>query len=49
MKDLVVACIDGEALGGYVAATLWRSVQVARPRESTSGGRSKSVDVCEAL
>jgi hypothetical protein len=31
-------CWDGD--GGYVAAMEWRSVQVARPRVSTSAGQS---------
>ena len=33
-------CCAGEGDSGYVAAMLWRSVQVPRPRASTSGGQS---------
>ena len=30
----------GVAVGGYEAVSVWRKVQVLRPRTSTSGGQS---------
>jgi hypothetical protein len=39
-KDRMSFCCSGEALSGYVAVIEWRSVQVLRPRASTSGGQS---------
>lgn len=42
----ISSCFSGEALVGYAAAREWRSVQVERPRASTSGGHSL-VDVDE--
>jgi hypothetical protein len=45
MKDFVVACMEALGRVGYEAAMLCRSVQVARPRESTSGGHSGSGSV----
>lgn len=36
----MIDCVSGGAFSGYVAAMLWRSVQVDRPSSSTSGGQS---------
>lgn len=33
-------CCERDGVSGYVAAMEWRSVQVLRPRTSTSGGQS---------
>ena len=38
-----MACMDGDGVEGYEAAMLCSSVQVARPRVSTSGGQEVSV------
>ena len=40
MNWRAVTCVSGDGVSGYAAVMLWRRVQEARPRASTSGGQS---------